>query len=819
MAALPFHLRALAALAAAAAVAAALYAFQALDNPLRGWWLVALALVLGAVGQLGVDYPAPPPAPPPRPASRRRVRCGLLLAAAGAVLWAYAVRTLLRDWVAGFDAAWLAWLAATALLAVGLDLAWGVWPEAVPARRWWQGWPPRLALVLVAVAAVLRLGNIADFPGEAAITQIEDLQVGNFGHAYLGGYRVRWEYLSSTWLAALGLTLGGPTEMAVRIPFAVVSAIKLLPIFVWLRLTVGTTGALVGCALLAVSFWDVMLSRIPNNHNVLAIAVAFALLAGPARRGRPSAYVLLGFLGGYILHEYIAYRPLVVWALAGGLCWSLADRAATWPRRLLRPALTAVLIGSMVTPLFVTRLPGEFRSEYVDGVERARGITSYYNAEDTWGQALERRVARARNAAELFLDRGDRSPVRNMKLWPLIDPVSAALLVLGIAGALVHPARPVLLLTLAGFAVHVLGTLVLTGNFDVARVGGSAGFAYVLAGAGAAGVAAALAAAWGRSGRWLATTLLAVAVAWAASWNVDHLRQFWSAPEIRRAHRNNLAYLTIWLRTQARPGERVIGIAPQYTNVLEGHDGSWLRGGRLDGDVTSDVPSALRAWLAHPQASLFFIFTERTSDDVAAYLEWLVPGLRFQVERDPLALGGDVAFAHVEAPPADLTQRLAAAACRGAQADFTVIGQNLTDIVAGERVVVPFIDRSVWPQSLMDVIQRLAPPPSRLRLRFSAAVSIAAAGEYRFALDSYAGQATLRIDGRRVDTHGFTAVELTSGRHEILVEGEFALVTPALLLRWMGPDSDGRPALVPFYRIAEPIPDCPAAAPEAPHAP
>ena len=39
--------------------------------------------------------------------------------------------------------------------------------------------------VLLAVAALYRLGNIADFPGEAAITQIEDLQVGNFGWAYL----------------------------------------------------------------------------------------------------------------------------------------------------------------------------------------------------------------------------------------------------------------------------------------------------------------------------------------------------------------------------------------------------------------------------------------------------------------------------------------------------------------------------------------------------------------------------------------------------------------------------------------------------------
>jgi 4-amino-4-deoxy-L-arabinose transferase-like glycosyltransferase len=149
--------------------------------------------------------------------------------------------------------------------------------------------------VLLAVAAVYRLGNIREFPGEAAITQIEDLQVGNFGWAYINGYRVRWEYLSSTWLAALGIWLGGPHQWAMRIPFAVVSTLKVLPLFIWLRLAVGTAGALTGTALLAFSFWDVILSRIPNNHNALIVSIVFSLLAGPVRRGRPSAYVLLGF--------------------------------------------------------------------------------------------------------------------------------------------------------------------------------------------------------------------------------------------------------------------------------------------------------------------------------------------------------------------------------------------------------------------------------------------------------------------------------------------------------------------------------------------
>lgn len=804
------HIRAVVALAAAGAVAAGLYCFQALGAPAQGWWLLGLGLLLGMLGQARVEYPAPPPGPPPLPPPAKRFWLGGLLAVAGVALWTAAVLTLMRNWVEGFDAAWAGWIGGAALLALGADLAWGIWPP--PPERLWRRGTLLAALGLVAVALLYRLGNIADFPGEGAVTQVEDLQVGNFGQHFLNGYRLRWEYLSSTWLAALGIWLGGPTQLAMRVPFAVVSALKLLPIFAWLRLSVGTLGAVVGCALLAVSFWDTVLSRIPNNHNVLIVAICFALLAGPVRRGRPSAFVLLGFFAGYVLHEYIAYRPLVVWALVGGAWWSLADRRARWPARLARPLLTLALTASMVAPLFITRIPGEYRREYYDGWARAKGITTYYNAEDTWLEALKRRAARATDAAELFVYQGDRSPVRNMKLWPLIDPVSAALLVLGIAGVLVHPLRPVLLLTLGGFVAHVLGTLVVTGNFDVARVGGSAGFLAVLVGIGAAGLAASLSAAWGRGGRVLAWLLLAAGVGWATWWNADHLRQFWASTEVRRAHRNNLAYLTIWVKNHRRPDERVLGVAPQHTAAIRSHDGIWLMGGKAPGELFSDMDTALRAWPQAPGATLFVLFVERNTKDVAAYLQWLVPELQFEIDADPLTMGGDIAWARVAAMPADLPARLDAAACLGAVADFTMIGDQPDQVLARTRTVVPFIDRSVWPDALMQQVPRLL--PTRMQVRIGAPITITTPGEYRFSLDTYGGAATLLIDGQRRDGHGFTPVRLAAGVHELVVEGNFGFITPSIGLRWSGPDTQDRQELVPLYRIAGPATGCPFPADE-----
>jgi len=123
---------------AALAVAGALYRFQFLDSPGNGWPWLLVGLVLAALGQLGQQYPAPPLLPPPLPPSSGRRTLGAALALAGAALWAYATSRILHNWGAGFDAAWTGWVAATVLLAIGLDLAWGVWPRP-GARQWRRG--------------------------------------------------------------------------------------------------------------------------------------------------------------------------------------------------------------------------------------------------------------------------------------------------------------------------------------------------------------------------------------------------------------------------------------------------------------------------------------------------------------------------------------------------------------------------------------------------------------------------------------------------------------------------------------------------------
>jgi hypothetical protein len=169
-------------------------------------------------------------------------------------------------------------------------------------------------------------------------------------------------------------------------------------------------------------------------------------------------------------------------------------------------------------------------------------------------------------------------------------------------------------------------------------------------------------------------------------------------------------------------------------------------------------------------------------------------------------MGGDVAYAHLPAMPSDLPARLAATACDGAVADFALVKEG-GEVVARQRTVVPFVDRSVWPDVLMEQLPRLT--PNRMTVRIAAPITIASGGEYRFALDTYGGSATLHIDGQRRDGHGFTGAQLTAGVHQLVVEGQFGLITPSIGLRWSGPDTQNRQQLVPLYRIAAPVAGCP----------
>ena len=143
------QLRAAGTLLAALSAARGLYDLQVTGQGREGWLLLLAAVLIATVAQAGLRYPAPPPA---------TGRAGLVAAAldrfaialAGATLWTMATLRIYQQWATGFDLAWMGWTSAVVLLAIGLDLAWGIWPHpgsGAGARRccwrWRRCWRSR----------------------------------------------------------------------------------------------------------------------------------------------------------------------------------------------------------------------------------------------------------------------------------------------------------------------------------------------------------------------------------------------------------------------------------------------------------------------------------------------------------------------------------------------------------------------------------------------------------------------------------------------------------------------------------------------------
>lgn len=779
------------------------------------WDVLAVTVVLAAVWnmRLRVVRPVPNVA---RGWRWWRLVVGVPLAVAGAVVFAQASQELYGNWAGSFDRSWLMWVGGTVLMAVGLDVASGPWTRLTPRSVRRAAMLAAVLGVLVAVAAVYRLGNIAEFPGEGTASQVEDLQTGQWGNWFQDGQgRVRWEYLSHAWLAGIGIWLGGPTLLSMRIPFAVVSVVKTIPLFAWLTFAVGPVGALVGTALYVVSAWDIVLSRIPNNQNALIVATGFALLAGPVRRGRPSAFVCLGLLGGYLLHEYVAYRPAIFLTIAGAAWFSLRDRHAPWFARLTRPLLPVALVVAMGIPLFLGRLAdGRVWDEYFNGWNRARQIAPYYDPGDDWRVSIDKRIDRTYEALSLFYFSGDSHPARIVQ-QPLVDAVTGGFLVIGVGCAIAHAFQSVLGLTLAGLLITIAGTLVMTGNFDIGRVGGAVPYVFACVGYAAASLDA-LARGHGRSVRVLLWTVLAAAVLWAGYLNTHALLRYWSSPSVRRAYRHNLAFLSGWLGRNARPGEQIVALAPGYHHVLQENDAAWLRGREMNGIAAWDLSSALQYWTEHPGKTLLLLFGGEGTTTAQAYVESLLPGVTMQFVPDAMKLEGDIAFAHVDDTPPQLAHALAVARCRGLQAEFTVVERATGASAFTVATVAPFIDAAAIPGTLRNHVSQMQTAPARVTARFAGEMTITTPGEYRFTTQVYPGSGVLMIDKK-----GYGGAErgimLAAGPHQIELQATFDPdpLTMVARLYWQGPDSGGKREIVPFYRLSVPDPACLATVPAA----
>ncbi len=817
MSALSLAIRFAALVLAGAAFALSLQRFDYNEFNLIAWWYLGASLLLSVVWQWRIDVPADTEAAltPRTPNSPVRIAAGTAIALAAAACFAWASLQLHRDWPGNFDVAWLTWLASTAVMAIGLDVAWGRWTR--PSGLWSRTDFAIVAALFVADVA-LRVWGLIEFPGPYHVSQIEEAQIGNFGHQFLAGMRIRWEFLSHMWLSALGQWLFGNDLVAVRIPFVAVHSLKLIPYYFAMRWIVGRPGAVVGAALLVCSGWDVMLSRIPTNQNELTAATAFALLAGPARRGRPSAYVLLGFISGYLAYEYIAYRPLPFLVLIGGAWLSFRDGSVGWPRRLLRPAVIVVMALAMATPLFTARLTTQVGYQYFDGWHRARG-QEYYTQPAELSQMVDRRLQRARLAFGSMVFRGDAAPVRNVNRRPTLDPVTSGFVVAGIGFAVSHWMAGLVPLSLVAFFVTFTGTLIATGNFDMARAGCNIIYVHMLAGYGAAGLVALLRAllggaeaAPGPRNAGIAV-ILGIFVLGAAVSNTRFLVQYWRAPEVRESSHLELAYQTLWLSETVRPGEYVIGLSVSASNVLLGNDTSWMRAEHVQGVGTADVWSMIDEIEKQRGNDLFLYVSAGDASALAVeFLRSVWPQLEFEYVAHPLRENESFYYGRLAksaaldpSPPA-----LSELRCRSARGEYVIHFANTE--ARHFPTTFPFIDRATWPQIVRGSLYYGQERAEKVSLRIDVRFAVEKAGSYVFRVRAREGRPTLSMDGG-MPSAASVGVRIAAGEvHELRLEGDFLPTSsePEVRLEWRGPDTGHRLVLMPIFRVGQPHPDCAA---------
>jgi hypothetical protein len=804
----------LALIASLVLLAAAQLSFADVRHQPSGWWLVLATLVVALLWQHGLEITDWKQGESRQWGLARqwwRIGFGVLIAAAGAALWLDASTRLSENWDGNFDRGWSSWLAAAALMSAGLRILQAPVNQARDRMSRWE-WLTLLAVFVV--AAGFRLANFESFPPNDAVSQVEELQQGQWATQYFAGWRGRWEFLGQMWVAALGIWLGGPSLRAVRMTISVVALLKVIPAYFWFRALGGPAAAMVGTALLAVSGWDVIVNRIGGHQDALVITCCLALLAGPATRGLWAVYPWVALLAGYTIFSYIAYRPLILIALAGT---AIAGAARLPPgllsraRAVLPLALVVALIAGMFVPL-TYRLsgPGRFSHEFLNGWHRARAMEDYYGGRDSWAAAFDKRWQRLAAAAGLFYTQGDGNPTHNVGARPQVDPVTGALLLLGIGYCGWRGLRGFYGLTLAGFGITFLGTLVATGNFDVLRAAANIPYVYSLVAVGAGAVYAACARCFGALGRVLAALALAFGVAWSGHWNATLLRDLWSSSTTREHYRNDLAYLSTWLRENAA-GRKVIGLIPTGAKVVfQDHDASWLRGPNVRGESTWDVAETLARLRAETGEVVLLIASPTRLADIVAYFEHLFPGLQLQLRHYHATNAPHMAYGALRDPRAMMaTPEFAERICRGIRARFEIRGRDGV-VVQAVNEVIPYVDASTWPAEVREAAGRLQRDTNFVEASWRAEFTMAEGGPYTFYLEGYEGGVSARVNDTPLSPGDRQTVLLEPGLNHFEMRGGFRLrmVEAGARVSWYGGGELRETELVPFYKLAAPDPEC-----------
>jgi hypothetical protein len=361
-------------------------------------------------------------------------------------------------------------------------------------------------MAILAVAAGLRLFRLDTFPpglySDVAQNGLDSLQHG-FQLLYQRGAGNGIEGMI-VWLDAVSLWLNGIRPIALYLTTVVIGLLTLLVHFALADRIFGRRVALLSVALLAVSFWHVHFSRIGYRTLLmpLFLELVFYTLIWAYRSGGLWRWTVAGVVLGLGAYTYTSYRVLALVLAGAGLIWVRQRR----PLPARREIVAYVAAGAVTAAPLLTAI-----ALHPDTLDRGFGVSVF------GGSPLELPFRLGQHlllTLPMFNLWGDPEMQYDVPHLPLFDPLVGIAFLYGLKLAWGRRRQLEYGFLLIWLLVFTLVVFLSDRTPHFLRASGLVPAAYLLAGIGLAAVIDRVPRALGRA---LAATVLALSLAWTAT--------------------------------------------------------------------------------------------------------------------------------------------------------------------------------------------------------------------------------------------------------------------------------------------------------------
>jgi len=370
---------------------------------------------------------------------------------------AAALSALLALWQFGSDrptnVAWLLHLTSFVLLLVAAFL-WDSRANHTEEQLW-----SRVELVMLvtifAIAAFMRLYHFNEFPfgtyydeADNGLSARRILEQADYRPVYVESTHLPAHYL---YLIAGAFRVFGVSTQSMRLASVAVGLVTVAAAYLTGRELFGRRIGLVAAFLLAVSRWDINWSRIAMHGVTTPMfeLLSIGLLLRALRCGRLTDFVLAGLSVGIGLCFYVPFRVFPAVIILFLIHQALAQKG------FLRRSWRGLAIMSIAALIAVSPVVQSALRNPETFWERTLWVSVFTGKSPADG--LRAAAASTAKHLTMFNYLGDANPRHNLPGEPMLDPLSGALMVLGLGLCLWRIRQPRSLLLIAWWGVMLLG--------------------------------------------------------------------------------------------------------------------------------------------------------------------------------------------------------------------------------------------------------------------------------------------------------------------------------------------------------------------------